>query len=179
MLVGEWLAGKDALPAHIIPSDLATIVSTACLAHDIGNLSLIHISTDFQHTTFTQFDKINVSGEGSSATIYALTDSPALTKTGAGDLKLGADAAEAETILGGITEGISIMEGSLNLSGADGSHMKGTLNIAAGSRLTGVTGSVTVGEGGLDGLTIALGTENIGQDTQASDAVISLSLIHI
>ena len=31
MLVGEWLAGKDALPAHIIPSDLATIVSTACL----------------------------------------------------------------------------------------------------------------------------------------------------
>ena len=130
-------------------------------------------ATDFQHTTFTQFDKINVSGEGSSATIYALTDSPALTKTGAGDLKLGADAAEAETILGGITEGISIMEGSLNLSGADGSHMKGTLNIAAGSRLTGVTGSVTVGEGGLDGLTIALGTENIGQDTQASDAVIS------
>lgn len=107
-------------------------------------------ATDFQHTTFTQFDKINVSGEGSSATIYALTDSPALTKTGAGDLKLGADAAEAETILGGITEGISIMEGSLNLSGADGSHMKGTLNIAAGSRLTGVTGSVTVGEGGLD-----------------------------
>ena len=62
---------------------------------------------------------------------------PGLTKTGAGDLKLRAGAAEAETILGGITEGISIMEGSLNLSGADGSHMKGTLNIAAGSRLTG------------------------------------------
>ncbi|WP_240043124.1 MULTISPECIES: autotransporter domain-containing protein, partial [unclassified Akkermansia] len=130
-------------------------------------------ATDFQHTTFTQFDKINVTGEGTSATVYALTDSPSLTKTGAGDLKLGADAAGAETILGGITEGISIMEGNLNLSGANGSHMKGTLNIAAGSRLTGVTGSVTVGEGGLDGLTIALGTENIGQDTQASDAVIS------
>lgn len=51
--------------------------------------------------------------------------------------------------------------------------MKGTWNIASGSRLTGVSGTVTVGEGGLDGLTIALGTENIGQDTQASGAVIS------
>ena len=59
------------------------------------------------------------------------------------------------------------------LSGAGGSHMKGTWNIASGSRLTGVSGTVTVGEGGLDGLTIALGTENIGQDTQASGAVIS------
>ena len=51
--------------------------------------------------------------------------------------------------------------------------MKGTWNIASGSRLTGVSGTVTVGEGGLDGLTIALGTENIGQDTRASGAVIS------
>ena len=52
--------------------------------------------------------------------------------------------------------------------------MKGTWNIASGSRLTGVSGTVTVGgENGLDSLSIALGTENIGQDTQASGAVIS------
>ena len=108
-----------------------------------------------------------------SATIWALTDSPSLTKTGAGTLTLGADAAGAETILDGTTEGITITEGSLNLSGAGGSHMKGDWSIASGSRLTGVSGTVTVGEGGLDGLTIALGTENIGRDTQASDAVIS------
>ena len=128
---------------------------------------------DFQNVTFTRFDEINIAQEGASATIYALTDSPALTKTGAGTLTLGADAAGAETILDGTTEGITISEGSLNLSGAGGSHMKGTWNIASGSRLTGVSGTVTVGEGGLDGLTIALGTENIGRDTQASDAVIS------
>ena len=128
---------------------------------------------DFQNVTFTRFDEINIAQEGSSATIWALTDSPSLTKTGAGTLTLGADAAGAETILDGTTEGISITAGSLNLSGADGSHMKGTWNIASGSRLTGVSGTVTVGEGGLDGLTIALGTENIGRDTQASNAVIS------
>ena len=128
---------------------------------------------DFQNVTFTRFDEINIAQEGTSATIYALTDSPSLTKTGAGTLTLGADAAGAETILDGTTEGITISEGSLNLSGAGGSHMKGTWNIASGSRLTGVSGTVTVGEGGLDGLTIALGTENIGQDTQASGAVIS------
>ena len=128
---------------------------------------------DFQNVTFTRFDEINIAQEGASATIYALTDSPALTKTGAGTLTLGADAAGAETILDGTTEGITISEGSLNLSGAGGSHMKGTWNIASGSRLTGVSGTVTVGEGGLDGLIIALGTENIGQDTQASGAVIS------
>ena len=128
---------------------------------------------DFQNVTFTRFDEINIAQEGSSATIWALTDSPSLTKTGAGTLTLGADAAGAETILDGTTEGITITEGSLNLSGAGGSHMKGTWNIASGSRLTGVSGTVTVGEGGLDGLTIALGTENIGQDTQASGAVIS------
>ena len=128
---------------------------------------------DFQNVTFTRFDEINIAQKGTSATIYALTDSPSLTKTGAGTLTLGADAAGAETILDGTTEGITISEGSLNLSGAGGSHMKGTWNIASGSRLTGVSGTVTVGEGGLDGLTIALGTENIGQDTQASGAVIS------
>ena len=128
---------------------------------------------DFQNVTFTRFDEINIAQEGASATIWALTDSPSLTKTGAGTLTLGADAAGAETILDGTTKGITISEGSLNLSGAGGSHMKGTWNIASGSRLTGVSGTVTVGEGGLDGLTIALGTENIGQDTQASGAVIS------
>ena len=129
---------------------------------------------DFQNVTFTRFDEINIAQEGSSATIWALTDSPSLTKTGAGTLTLGADAAGAETILDGTTEGITITEGSLNLSGAGGSHMKGTWNIASGSRLTGVSGTVTVGgENGLDSLSIALGTENIGQDTQASGAVIS------
>ena len=127
---------------------------------------------DFQNVTFTRFDEINIAQEGSSATIWALTDSPSLTKTGAGTLTLGADAAGAETILDGTTEGITITEGSLNLSGAGGSHMKGTWNIASGSRLTGVSGTVTVGgENGLDSLSIALGTENIGQDTQASVAV--------
>lgn len=129
---------------------------------------------NFQNVTFTRFDEINIAQEGSSATIWALTDSPSLTKTGAGTLTLGADAAGAETILDGTTEGITITEGSLNLSGAGGSHMKGTWNIASGSRLTGVSGTVTVGgENGLDSLSIALGTENIGQDTQASGAVIS------
>ena len=129
---------------------------------------------DFQYASFTQFDKIDVTGEGSSATIYSLTESARLEKTGAGRLTLGANAAGAETILGGTTEGITITEGSLNLSGAGGSHMKGTWNIASGSRLTGVSGTVTVGgENGLDSLSIALGTENIGQDTQASGAVIS------
>ena len=129
---------------------------------------------DFQNVTFTRFDKINIAQEGASATIWALTDSPSLTKTGAGTLTLGADAAGAETILDGTTEGISITAGSLNLSGAGGSHMKGTWNIASGSRLTGVSGTVTVGgENGLDSLSIALGTENIGRDTQASGAVIS------
>ncbi|MFR2783978.1 MAG: autotransporter domain-containing protein [Akkermansia muciniphila] len=129
---------------------------------------------DFQNVTFTRFDEINIAQEGSSATIWALTDSPSLTKTGAGTLTLGADAAGAETILDGTTKGITITEGSLNLSGAGGSHMKGTWNIASGSRLTGVSGTVTVGgENGLDSLSIALGTENIGQDTQASVAVIS------
>ena len=34
----------------------------------------------------------------------SLTDSPSLTKTGAGTLTLGADAAGAETILDGTTE---------------------------------------------------------------------------
>ena len=129
---------------------------------------------DFQNVTFTRFDEINIAQEGSSATIWALTDSPSLTKTGAGTLTLGADAAGAETILDGTTKGITITEGSLNLSGAGGSHMKGTWNIVSGSRLTGVSGTVTVGgENGLDSLSIALGTENIGQDTQASVAVIS------
>ena len=129
---------------------------------------------DFQNVTFTRFDEINIAQEGASATIWALTDSPSLTKTGAGTLTLGADAAGAETILDGTTEGITITEGSLNLSGAGGSHMKGTWNIASGSRLTGVSGTVTVGgENGLDSLSIALGTENIGRDTQASVAVIS------
>ena len=129
---------------------------------------------DFQNVTFTRFDEINIAQEGASATIWALTDSPSLTKTGAGTLTLGADAAGAETILDGTTEGITITEGSLNLSGAGGSHMKGTWNIASGSRLTGVSGTVTVGgENGLDSLSIALGTENIGQDTQTSGAVIS------
>ena len=44
---------------------------------------------DFQNVTFTRFDEINIAQEGSSATIWALTDSPSLTKTGAGTLTLG------------------------------------------------------------------------------------------
>ena len=131
-------------------------------------------AADFQYASFTQFDKIDVTGEGSSATIYSLTESARLEKTGAGRLTLGANAAGAEAILGGITEGISITEGSLNLSGADGSHLKGDWSIASGSQLTGVSGTVTVGgENGLDSLSIALGTANIGQDAQAPASAIS------
>lgn len=37
---------------------------------------------DFQYASFTQFDKIDVTGEGSSATIYSLTESARLEKPG-------------------------------------------------------------------------------------------------
>ncbi|MFQ7533795.1 MAG: hypothetical protein ACLRPT_00920 [Akkermansia muciniphila] len=70
---------------------------------------------DFQYASFTQFDKIDVTGEGSSATIYSLTESARLENRG-GSPDAGANAAGAETILDGTTEGITISEGSLNLS---------------------------------------------------------------
>lgn len=46
MLAGEWLAEKGSLPAPVLPSDLGTIVSTACLAHDIGNPPFGHSGED-------------------------------------------------------------------------------------------------------------------------------------
>lgn len=46
MLAGEWLAERGSLPAPVLPSDLGTIVSTACLAHDIGNPPFGHSGED-------------------------------------------------------------------------------------------------------------------------------------
>ena len=72
MLAGEWLAEKGSLPAPIVPSDVATIVSTACLAHDIGNPPFGHSGEDAIETALKRHG-LELPFEGNSQGFRILT----------------------------------------------------------------------------------------------------------
>lgn len=72
MLAGEWLAEKGSLPAPILPSDVATVVSTACLAHDIGNPPFGHSGEDAIETALKRHD-LELPFEGNAQGFRILT----------------------------------------------------------------------------------------------------------
>lgn len=72
MLAGEWLAEKGALPSLIVPSDVATIVSTACLAHDIGNPPFGHSGEDAIETALKRHG-LEMTFEGNAQGFRILT----------------------------------------------------------------------------------------------------------
>lgn len=72
MLAGEWLAEKGSLPAPILPSDIATIVSTACLAHDIGNPPFGHSGEDAIETALKRYG-LDLPFEGNAQGFRILT----------------------------------------------------------------------------------------------------------
>lgn len=119
--------------------------------------------TNTAAVAFESFDTVQVA-EGARVTLDSLTQSPALQKSGAGDLLL----ADHD----GFTD-LDVRGGTLTLQSAQDAAALQSLTMAANTQLSGLSGTLSTAD---TALTLTLAPQNIGENAAATPMILGTGL---